>query len=87
MKHTLHNNVRITLVGIMLLLLPCSLYARDPGINQPGPIGNVGGPGRGVDPGINQPGPVGNVGGAGRGVDPGINQPGPIGNVGGPGRR
>ena len=48
----------------------------DPGINQPGAVGNVG-----RDPGINQPGAAGNVG-AGVGVDPGINQPGAAGNVG-----
>jgi hypothetical protein len=47
--------------------------AHDPGINQPGAVGNVGGVG--VDPGINQPGAVGNVG-----RDPGINQPGVAGN-------
>ena len=45
---------------------------RDPGINQPGVVGN-----RGRDPGINQPGVVGNVG-----RDPGINQPGASGNRG-----
>jgi hypothetical protein len=44
----------------------------DPGINQPGRVGNVGTPGVGapgvgvVDPGLNQPGIVGNVGGVAR---------------------
>lgn len=85
MKHTIHSSLRVLVVGALLVILPCTLYARDPGINQPGPIGSVGGPGRGVDPGINQPGPIGNVRGPGRGVGPGINQPGPIGNVGGRG--
>jgi hypothetical protein len=49
---------------------------RDPGINQPGAMGNrgvagvgVGAPGVGVvDPGINQPGAMGNRGVAGVGV-------------------
>ena len=47
---------------------------RDPGINQPGAMGNrgvagpgVGAPGVGVvDPGLNQPGVAGNVGGVAR---------------------
>ena len=66
--------------------------AVDPGINQPGRVGNVG-----VDPGINQPGRVGNVGAGAPGVgvgapgvgvvDPGLNQPGVAGNVGGVARR
>jgi hypothetical protein len=44
----------------------------DPGINQPGVVGNVGTPGVGapgvgvVDPGLNQPGVAGNVGGVAR---------------------
>jgi hypothetical protein len=70
---------------------------RDPGLNQPGAVGNrgvagvgVGAPGVGVvDPGINQPGAMGNRGVATVGVgapgvgayDPGINQPGAAGNV------
>jgi hypothetical protein len=49
---------------------------RDPGINQPGAVGNRR---VGRDPGINQPGAVGN---RGVGRDPGINQPGAIGNRG-----
>ena len=66
---------------------------RDPGINQPGAVGNTGV----RDPGINQPGVAGNVGvgapGVGVGapgvgvVDPGLNQPGVAGNVGGVARR
>jgi hypothetical protein len=65
--------------------------AVDPGINQPGALGNRGGgaPGVGVvDPGVNQPGATGNRGGGAPGagkVDPGVNQPGAIGNR--PGRR
>ena len=65
---------------------------RDPGVNQPGAVGNRGG----VDPGINQPGAAGNrgvpaatpagYGGSARQVravaDPGLNQPGAAGNVG-----
>jgi hypothetical protein len=57
---------------------------RDPGINQPGAVGNRR---VGRDPGINQPGAVGNVGFGGSarqtrvvGRDPGINQPGRVGN-------
>ena len=62
--------------------------AWDPGVNQPGAIGNRGGgaPGAGVvDPGINQPGAAGNRGGGAPGagaVDPGVNQPGAAGNRG-----
>ena len=84
-------------VGVAVAMLSGALYAWDPGINQPGAMGNVGvgAPGAGVrDPGINQAGAVGNVGkprvgvGApGAGVrDPGINQPGAVGNTG-PARR
>jgi hypothetical protein len=48
--------------------------AVDPGRNQPGAAGNVGGAARGVgapgvgvvDPGLNQPGAAGNVGGVAR---------------------
>jgi hypothetical protein len=42
----------------MIAALPGTLHAADPGRNQPGAAGNVGGPSR--DPGINQPGPAGN---------------------------
>jgi hypothetical protein len=80
-------------IGVAAVTLVGTLYAWDPGINQPGARGGtagVGAPGVGVrDPGINQPGAMGNVGvGApGAGVrDPGINQPGAIGNTG-PARR
>ena len=85
-------------IGMAIAMLSSALYARDPGINQPGVIGGVpggGAPGVGTrDPGINQPGAMGNVGVAGVGVgapgagvrDPGINQPGAIGNTG-PARR
>jgi hypothetical protein len=66
----------IVIIGAMVAALPGTLNARDPGVNQPGPAGNVG-----PDPGRNQPGAAGNVG-AGPGVDPGRNQPGAAGNVG-----
>ena len=57
-----------------LASLPQGAHARDPGINQPGAMGNrgvagpgVGAPGVGVvDPGLNQPGVAGNVGGVAR---------------------
>jgi hypothetical protein len=53
--------------------------AVDPGRNQPGAAGNVGGA-----PGVGAPG----VGAPGAGaVDPGLNQPGAAGNVGGVARR
>ena len=68
---------RALIVGALVAVLPCALYARDPGVNQPGAAGNVG-----RDPGLNQPGAAGNVGGPGPGVDPGLNQPGAAGNVG-----
>ena len=80
-------------IGMALAMLSSTLYARDPGINQPGVIGGVpgvGAPGVGKrDPGINQPGAIGNVGVGAPGVgkrDPGINQPGAVGNTG-PARR
>ena len=80
-------------IGMAIAMLSSALYARDPGINQPGVIGGVpgvGAPGVGTrDPGINQPGAMGNVGVGAPGVgarDPGINQPGAIGNTG-PARR
>ena len=60
------------IIGAMVITLPGTLNARDPGINQPGAAGNIG-----PDPGINQPGAAGNIG-----RDPGINQPGAAGNVG-----
>ena len=59
-------------IGIAMAMPPGALYARDPGINQPGVVGGtagVGAPGVGVrDPGINQPGAVGNTGPARRSV-------------------
>jgi hypothetical protein len=63
----------IVIISAMVAALPGTLNALDPGINQPGAVGNVG-----RDPGINQPGAAGNVG-----PDPGINQPGRAGNRGG----
>ena len=80
------NECAIALVVVALAVaLPGTLHARDPGINQPGALGNPR-----MDPGINQPGAVGNVGVGAPGVgapgvgvrDPGINQPGAVGNVG-----
>jgi hypothetical protein len=62
----------IVIISAMVVVLPGTVNALDPGINQPGAAGNVG-----RDPGINQPGAAGNVG-----PDPGINQPGAAGNVG-----
>lgn len=65
-------------VGALAVALPGMLHARDPGINQPGALGNprVGAPGVGVgapgvgavDPGRNQPGAAGNTGVARRSV-------------------
>jgi hypothetical protein len=90
--------INALVIGTAAVTLSGALYARDPGINQPGVVGGtagVGAPGVGTwDPGINQPGAMGNVGVAGPGVgapgagawDPGINQPGAIGNTG-PARR
>ncbi len=68
----------IFMISAVVVALPDTSSARDPGRNQPGAAGNVG---VGRDPGINQPGPAGNVG-----RDPGINQPGPAGNKRGVGR-
>jgi hypothetical protein len=53
---------------------------RDFGVNQPGAAGNVGMPRVGVDPGVNQPGLAGNVRAPRVGRDPGVNQPGLAGN-------
>ena len=66
----------MVIIGGMVVALPGTSNAADPGINQPGAAGNVG-----RDPGINQPGAAGNVG-----RDPGINQPGAAGNRRGIGR-
>ena len=81
----------LVMIGLAVVMLSPALQAADPGLNQPGVRGNVGGaPGVGRrDPGLNQPGAMGNVGvGApGAGVrDPGLNQPGAVGNTG-PARR
>lgn len=56
--------------GVMGLRLSGVAAARDPGVNQPGAVGNrgVGAPGVGArDPGINQPGAIGNTSSANRG--------------------
>ena len=63
------------IICIAVTALPGVAAARDPGINQPGEVGNVH-----RDPGINQPGAAGNGGAPGVGRDPGINQPGEAGN-------
>ena len=59
-------------MGAVAVMLSGAPHARDPGINQPGPVGGtagVGAPGVGVrDPGINQPGAIGNTGPVRRGV-------------------
>ena len=62
------------IVGAIVVIAPGVLFAADPGVNQPGAVGNAR-----PDPGYNQPGAVGNVGGAG--ADLGKNQPGAAGNV------
>jgi hypothetical protein len=62
--------------GAITATLPVALYARDPGVNQPGAAGNVG-----RDPGINQPGGAGNIGAA-PGADPGVNQSEAAGSAG-----
>jgi len=51
----------IVIIIATIAALPSTLYALDPGINQPGAAGNVG-----RDPGINQPGAAGNRRGIGR---------------------
>jgi hypothetical protein len=71
----------VTMAIVLAGSTPSVQAQRDPGLNQPGAVGNVG-----RDPGINQPGAAGNVGGSARqtrvAADPGINQPGAAGNVG-----
>ena len=67
----------ILAAGAALTALASTALAIDPGINQPGAMGNVG-----RDPGFNQPGAMGNIG-----RDPGFNQPGVAGNVRGVSRR
>jgi hypothetical protein len=81
------RSFRICLVTAALALgvAPSISMARDPGINQPGALGNPR-----ADPGLNQPGAVGNVGAGapGVGVAPGVGAPG-VGvapGVGAPGR-
>ena len=51
--------VSALMVATIVAVLPGAPYARDRGINQPGPVGNAGPAGPGRDPGINQPGPAG----------------------------
>jgi len=71
------NLPRSLVLGLVISLMPSTLLARDPGLNQPGAVGNVG-----VDPGLNQPGAAGNVGAPVRRYDPGFNRPGAMGNRG-----
>jgi len=74
-----------TMAFLLVGLIPNVHAQRDPGLNQPGVVGNrgygLGGSARQTralaDPRINQPGAVGN-----RGRDPGVNQPGAARNVG-----
>ena len=91
MKNTERSNTSRRRIGrslqaavmTVLALVASGALARDPGVNQPGAVGNVGvgAPGRGVAPGVG-------VGAPGVGVvDPGLNQPGVAGNVGGTARR
>lgn len=76
----------ILIGSAVVLTLPVSVLARDPGVNQRGAAGNKGAaPGK--DPGINQPGAAGNARGAAAKKDPGVNQPGATGNRRGAGRR
>jgi|LakMenEpi03Aug12_release.lakeMendotaPanAssembly.Ray.scaffolds.fasta_scaffold637576_1 hypothetical protein len=52
----------LTIVGAMAAMTATDSFAVDPGINQPGMIGNHGvGRAAARDPGINQPGAVGNA--------------------------
>lgn len=64
--------INALVIGAAAVTLSGALYARDPGINQPGVVGGVpggGAPGVGAwDPGINQPGAIGNTGPARRSV-------------------
>ena len=62
MECTAHKLPRAMVVGVVLAIMSCTLYARDRGFNQPGVAGNTGGPVHGRDSGINQPGAVGNRG-------------------------
>ena len=48
---------RALIIGPLVAVLPCVLYARDRGVNQPGAVGNGG-----LAPGLNQPGVAGNRG-------------------------
>lgn len=52
----------LAIVGAMAAMTATDSFAVDPGINQPGMIGNHGaGRAAARDPGINQPGAVGNA--------------------------
>ena len=52
----------LAIVGAMATMTTTDSFAVDPGINQPGMIGNHGaGRAAARDPGINQPGAVGNA--------------------------
>ncbi|RQW84539.1 MAG: hypothetical protein EHM62_00510 [Methylococcus sp.] len=52
----------LAIVGAMTVMTATDSFAVDPGINQPGMIGNHGvGRAAARDPGINQPGAVGNA--------------------------
>ena len=78
MMRTSRQWMRALVVATLAVIAPATLQARDPGINQPGAVGNPR-----ADPGVNQPGAVGNVGAGGPGAgvrDPGLNQPGVVTN-------
>jgi hypothetical protein len=94
MKVNTNHRILARVLVASTLALTGAVYAIDPGINQPGALGNPR-----MDPGVNQPGRAGNVGvgapgpgvgapGPGVGapgpgaVDPGRNQPGAVGNTG-----
>jgi hypothetical protein len=65
------RSLHAAVLTVVALIAPSAL-ARDPGVNQPGAVGNVGvgAPGRGVAPGVG-------VGAPGPGVAPGVGAPGP----------
>jgi hypothetical protein len=80
---------RAAILAALLVSVPGTLLAADPGANQPGAAGNAGAASQAKDPGANQPGKTGNTQATKKKKkkmlrDPGINQPGAAGNVGGP---
>ena len=57
MRVNTNQSAAVRVLVALAMALPGTLHARDPGINQPGALGNPR-----MDPGINQPGAAGNVG-------------------------